>query len=91
MADDKQNHAQSIDNVMGAFQAMIDGWAKRGADIHAASQRVDGKVNGIFDHAEYALTTIEGKADSLAKFLGPPPNEINMPKQIEGTATEVKE
>lgn len=90
MADETPNHAQSLDNVMGSFQAMIDGWTKRGADIQAASQRVNGKVNGIFDHAEFALTMIEGKADSLSRFLGPPPNEINMPKQIEGKAEEVE-
>lgn len=84
MADEpKQNHAQSIDTVMGAFQAMINGWTRRSGEIEAASKRVDGKVNGVFDHAQFALDMIEGKADSLSRFLGPPPNQIAMSRDAE--------
>ena len=80
---DKPNHAQSIDDVMGQFQAGLSALSRRAAEIQSNTQRTFGKVNMVLDHAEHVNAYIEGKADSLSRFLGPPPNEINMPKQIE--------
>lgn len=74
------NHAQAIDDVMGAFQAGITALGRRAAEIKAGTDRAFGKVNMVFDHADHVNSYIEGKADSLSRFLGPPPNSINMPK-----------
>ena len=85
---DGTNHAKSIDDVMGSFQAGLAALTRRAAEIDARNQRAFGKVNMVFDHAEHLSTHIEDKADALSRFLGPPPNSINMPKQIEGKSVE---
>ena len=68
------------------IQAGLAALTRRAAEIDARNQRAFGKVNMVFDHAEHLSTHIEDKADALSRFLGPPPNSINMPKQIEGSA-----
>lgn len=83
MSDEKPNHAQSIEGVLGTFEGELRKLSDRAASIQKQTVRLFGDAHATFDHAEH-INDVVGKATArLSRFLGPPPNSINMPKQIE--------
>lgn len=83
----KPNHAASIEDVMSTFEGELRRLAERSEGIKRQTAKVFGSVHQVYDHADYVNDVVGAAAARLQKFLGPPPNEINMPR-IERAAAE---
>lgn len=88
MADDTPNHAQGIEGVLGTFEGELRKLADRAAEIQSKTVKAFGDAHSAFDHAEYINEKVGAATARLSRFLGPPPNEINMPKQIDKAKAE---
>jgi hypothetical protein len=77
------DHAKSIEGVLGTFEGELRKLVERAEQIQADTTRSFGEAHSAFDHAQHVNEVVGEATARLRRFLGPPPNTINMPKQIE--------
>lgn len=75
------DHAKSIEDVAGTFEGELRKLVERSEQIKSETTKAFADAHGAFDHAEHVNKVVGAATARLRRFLGPPPNTINM--QIE--------
>lgn len=76
----EQNHASAIEGVLGTFEGELRKLTERAENLQKQTIGAFADAHDTFTHAEHINKVVGDATSRLRRFLGPPPNTINMPK-----------